>query len=238
MVELNPYIKQWVCIYNHISQKSVSCDYSSTHWFDWLETKCVAKEVPSSYILYRNISRLLASNFICYGSLSCSPAAYMNTSYPATNWAHAETKLYQITTTYRHISSIFTLQPKERKQTCTKIVLKYALFFHIRCIIWYQILYYSIYTRTFCSAYSFMQYIARIWPRYSLRGLHISIPLVFRQKPSDTALLSVIALTTFRCTVSASVTKGALVCFVVNVIDDVTEPIMTSQRFTMRCVIF
>ena len=38
-----------------------------------------------------------------------------------------------------------------------------------------------------------------------------------RQKPSDTALLSVIALTTFKCIVNASVTKGALVCFVVTV---------------------
>ena len=34
------------------------------------------------------------------------------------------------------------------------------------------------------------------------------------KKTSDTALLSVIALTTFNCIVSASVTKGALVCFV------------------------
>ena len=56
-----------------------------------------------------------------------------------------------------------------------------------------------------------------------------------RQKASDTALLSVIALTTFNCIVSASVTKGVLVCFVVT---DVTEPIMTSQRLTARCVIF
>ena len=45
----------------------------------------------------------------------------------------------------------------------------------------------------------------------------ISVSLVFRQKPSDTTLLSVIALTTFNCIVSASVTKGALVCFVVPV---------------------
>ena len=45
----------------------------------------------------------------------------------------------------------------------------------------------------------------------------ISVSLGFRQKPSDTALLSVIALTTFKCIVSASVTKGALVCFVVTV---------------------
>ena len=42
----------------------------------------------------------------------------------------------------------------------------------------------------------------------------ISVSLGFRQKPSDTAL---IALTTFNCIVSASVTKGALVCFVVTV---------------------
>ena len=42
----------------------------------------------------------------------------------------------------------------------------------------------------------------------------ISVSLGFRQKPSDTALLSVIALTTFNCIVSASVTKGTLVCFV------------------------
>ena len=45
----------------------------------------------------------------------------------------------------------------------------------------------------------------------------ISVSLGFRQKPSDTALLSVIALTTFNCIVSASVTKGQLVCFVVTV---------------------
>ena len=43
----------------------------------------------------------------------------------------------------------------------------------------------------------------------------ISVSLGFRKKPSDTALLSVIALTTFNCFVSASVT--ALVCFVVTV---------------------
>ena len=43
----------------------------------------------------------------------------------------------------------------------------------------------------------------------------ISVSLGFRKKPSDTALLSVIALTTFNCIVSASVTKGALVCLVV-----------------------
>ena len=45
----------------------------------------------------------------------------------------------------------------------------------------------------------------------------ISVSLGFRQKPSDTALLSVIALTTFNCIVNASVTKGALVCFVMTV---------------------
>ena len=45
----------------------------------------------------------------------------------------------------------------------------------------------------------------------------ISVSLGFRQKPSDTALLSVIALTTFNSIVSASVTKGALVCFVLTV---------------------
>ena len=45
----------------------------------------------------------------------------------------------------------------------------------------------------------------------------ISVSLGFRQKPSDTALLSVIALSTFIYIVSASVTKGALVCFVVPV---------------------
>ena len=43
----------------------------------------------------------------------------------------------------------------------------------------------------------------------------ISVSIGFRQKPSDTALLSVIGLTTFKCIVSAPVTKGALVCFVV-----------------------
>ena len=45
----------------------------------------------------------------------------------------------------------------------------------------------------------------------------ISVSLGFRQKPSDTALLSVIALTTFNYIVSASVTKGVLLCFVVTV---------------------
>ena len=45
----------------------------------------------------------------------------------------------------------------------------------------------------------------------------ISVSLGFRKKTSDTALLSVIALTTFNCIVNASVTKGALVCFVVPV---------------------
>ena len=45
----------------------------------------------------------------------------------------------------------------------------------------------------------------------------ISVSLGFRQKPSDTALLSVIALTTFNCIVSASATKEALVCLVVTV---------------------
>ena len=45
----------------------------------------------------------------------------------------------------------------------------------------------------------------------------ISVSFGFRQKLSDKALLSVIALTTFNCIVSASVTKGALVCFVVTV---------------------
>ena len=45
----------------------------------------------------------------------------------------------------------------------------------------------------------------------------ISVSLGFRQKPSDTALLSAIALTTLNCIVSASVTKGVLVCFVVTV---------------------
>ena len=45
----------------------------------------------------------------------------------------------------------------------------------------------------------------------------ISVSLGFRQKPSDTAVLSVIALTMFKCFVSASVTKCALVCFVLTV---------------------
>ena len=43
----------------------------------------------------------------------------------------------------------------------------------------------------------------------------ISVSLGFCQKPSDTALLLEIALTTFNCTVSTSVNKGALVCLVV-----------------------
>ena len=45
----------------------------------------------------------------------------------------------------------------------------------------------------------------------------ISVSLGFHQKPSDTALLLVIALTTSKCIVSASVTKGAIVCLVVTV---------------------
>ena len=45
----------------------------------------------------------------------------------------------------------------------------------------------------------------------------ISVSLGFRQKTSDTALLSVIALSTFNYIVSASVTKVALVCSVVPV---------------------
>ena len=45
----------------------------------------------------------------------------------------------------------------------------------------------------------------------------ISVSLGFRQKPSDTALLSVIVLITFNCIVSASVTKGAIVCVFVTV---------------------
>ena len=45
----------------------------------------------------------------------------------------------------------------------------------------------------------------------------ISVSFGFRQQPSDTALFSVIALTTFNCIVSASITKGALFCFVVTV---------------------
>ena len=45
----------------------------------------------------------------------------------------------------------------------------------------------------------------------------ISVSHGFLQKPRDTALLSVIALTTFKCIVSASVTKGAIVCLVVTV---------------------
>ena len=46
----------------------------------------------------------------------------------------------------------------------------------------------------------------------------ISVSLCFRHKPSDTALLSVIALTTFNCIVCASVTKNALVCFFVTML--------------------
>ena len=47
----------------------------------------------------------------------------------------------------------------------------------------------------------------------------ISVSLGFRKKKktSDAALLSVIALTTFNSIVSTSVTKGALVCFLVTV---------------------
>ena len=64
--------------------------------------------------------------------------------------------------------------------------------------------------------YYFIHYFARNWPWYNLRGLHIRITW-FSLKTSDTALLSVIALTTFNCIVSASVTKGAFVCFVATV---------------------
>ena len=67
-----------------------------------------------------------------------------------------------------------------------------------------------------CVVKPFIQYFARNWPWYSLRGLHIRITW-FSSKTNDTALLSVIALTTFNCIVSASVTKGALVCSVVTV---------------------
>ena len=45
----------------------------------------------------------------------------------------------------------------------------------------------------------------------------ISVSLGFHKKTSDMALFSVIALTTFKCIVRASVTKGALICFVVTV---------------------
>ena len=61
--------------------------------------------------------------------------------------------------------------------------------------------------------YTYIQYMARIWLRYSLRGLHIRITW-FRRKPSDTVLFSVTVLTKF---VSATVAKCALVCFVVSV---------------------
>ena len=71
--------------------------------------------------------------------------------------------------------------------------------------------------KIFAKILKFIQYFARNWPWYSQRGLHISVSLSFRQKPSDTALLSVIALTTFNCFVSASVTKGELVYLVVTV---------------------
>ena len=45
----------------------------------------------------------------------------------------------------------------------------------------------------------------------------ISVSLGFRQKPSDTALFSVIALTAFNSIIVASVTRDALVCFAVTV---------------------
>ena len=56
------------------------------------------------------------------------------------------------------------------------------------------------------------------WPEFDPDTAYvvcISVSLGFRQKPSDTALFSVTALTTFKCIVRVSVTKGALVCFVV-----------------------
>ena len=45
----------------------------------------------------------------------------------------------------------------------------------------------------------------------------ISVSLGFRQKPSDTALFSVIALTAFNSIIVASGTRDALVCFAVTV---------------------
>ena len=45
----------------------------------------------------------------------------------------------------------------------------------------------------------------------------ISVSLGFRQKPNDTALLLIIALTMFKCIVGTLATKGALICFVVTV---------------------
>ena len=65
--------------------------------------------------------------------------------------------------------------------------------------------------------YTFIKYMVQIWPRYSQRGLHIRITRFSLKKTSDTALFSVIALTTFKCIVRAMVTKGALVRFVVTV---------------------
>ena len=75
-----------------------------------------------------------------------------------------------------------------------------------------------------------VQYIAWLWTRYSLCGLHIW--------PSDTALLSVIAMTTFKCIVSASVTKVHSFVLSWLCIDDITEPTMTSQRLTTCFRIF
>ena len=63
-------------------------------------------------------------------------------------------------------------------------------------------------------------YLSSTWREFDPNTAYvvcISVSLGFRQKPSDTALLSVIALTKFKYIVSASVTKGALVCFVVTV---------------------
>ena len=62
----------------------------------------------------------------------------------------------------------------------------------------------------------FIRCMARIRPDTAY-VVCISVSLGFRHKPSDTALFSVIALATFKRIVSSSVTKGALVCFVVTV---------------------
>ena len=64
------------------------------------------------------------------------------------------------------------------------------------------------------------QHLSSTWPEFDPDTAYvvcISVSLGFRQKPSDTALFSVTALTTFKCIVRVSVTKGELVCFVVTV---------------------
>ena len=63
-------------------------------------------------------------------------------------------------------------------------------------------------------------FLSSTWCKFDLDTANvvgISVSLGLRQKPSDKALLLAITFTTFKCIVSASVTDGVLVCFVVTV---------------------